>query len=376
MKRIICLLLSIAVCLPLFVTSALADTGASTRIHETTSAYRNNVDLALAMLDGVDVWNYDMFSFNETVGPRTAAEGYQRAVNGRGVTVVGGGVAQVATTLYLALQKRGDIDYVDKYTYGSNFTGGYVSSGSSAIVTDDKNGQDFSFLNEGDPFTISAYRSGNTIYVDLIDSDSWTDDMDDDYDDSDWSSSGWDDDEIFPNSSYRKLSRADILEIPMSLWAYARNEIYARHGYRFNTKKYADYFAEKSWYTPGGFSTTDLNATEWYNMDLIKEMEKSYGATPAPSGSTSGSGGYIFPHSSARKLTRSEILDIPKSQWGYARNEIYARHGYAFQTKKYADYFAGKSWYRKGGFSTTDLNATEWYNMELIKSMEDEYGVS
>ncbi len=47
----------------------------------------------------------DVFSFNDIVGDRTSARGYKTAVNGRGVKAMGGGVAQVATTLYLALQK-------------------------------------------------------------------------------------------------------------------------------------------------------------------------------------------------------------------------------------------------------------------------------
>ena len=61
--------------------------------------------------------------------------------------------------------------------------------------------------------------------------------------------------------------------------------------------------------------------------------------------------------------------------WPYARNEIYARHGYSFKTAKYRNYFQKKTWYKEGGFSTGDLNSVEWYNMELLQKMEKEYGV-
>ena len=62
-----------------------------------------------------------------------------------------------------------------------------------------------------------------------------------------------------------------------SLWAYGRNEIYARHGYSFTNAKYKTYFSSKSWYKAGGFSTKDISDIEWYNMELIKWMEVNEG---------------------------------------------------------------------------------------------------
>lgn len=213
-------------------------------------------------------------------------------------------------------------------------------------------------------------------------------------------STGTDDSYLFPNSSSVKLTREDVLSIDKSLWPYARNEIYARHGYVFEKSKFADYFASKSWYKAGGFSTKDLNAVEWYNMELIAAMEKEYAssssssatakpaatATPAPtakpeSSSTAfdslpdavkaiGSDQYIFPDSSSVKLTKEQIRAIDKSLLPYARNEIYARHGYSFTKSSFKAYFSAKSWYTAGGFSTKDLNETEWYNMDLIAWVE------
>ncbi len=84
-----------------------------------------------------------------------------------------------------------------------------------------------------------------------------------------------DDEYIFPNSSKTKLTKAQILAIDKSLWPYARNEIYARHGYKFTKETFKTYLSSKTWYKPGGFSTKDLNDVEWYNMDLIATMEKN-----------------------------------------------------------------------------------------------------
>ena len=191
-------------------------------------------------------------------------------------------------------------------------------------------------------------------------------------------SRGTDSSQILPNSSSVRLTRDDVLAIDRSLWPYARNEIYARHGYIFDTKAYADYFAKKSWYRPGGFKTSDLNAIEWDNMELIKAMEKEFPNTSSSSSSSSSSSGsqvstsgdYIFPNSSTVKLTKSDILSIDRSLWPYARNEILARHGYKFSKSTYSNYFNSKSWYKPGGYSSSDINSVEWYNIDLIKWME------
>lgn len=187
---------------------------------------------------------------------------------------------------------------------------------------------------------------------------------------------------IFANSSKKKLTRDDVLSINKSLWPYARNEIYARHGYSFKDSQYREYFENKTWYKEGGFSTSDLSEIEWYNMELILAMEKEYansssGSSSNSSGGSSGSttsDDYIFPNSSTRKLTKAEIREVDSDLWEYGRNEIYARHGYKFTKSKFKNYFSGKSWYKAGGFSTSDLNEIEWYNMELIRWMEENEG--
>ena len=92
------------------------------------------------------------FSFNATVGPRTKEAGYVRAMNDRGVKVVGGGVSQVATTLYLALLNLtpGSVSFDEVTFYGKDFTAGYIPDGEYAVVTDYKNEKDFCFTNRTD----------------------------------------------------------------------------------------------------------------------------------------------------------------------------------------------------------------------------------
>ncbi len=192
---------------------------------------------------------------------------------------------------------------------------------------------------------------------------------------------------IFPESNVRKLTTADLKKVDATLWAYGRNEIWARHGYEFNKKIYADYFNSKSWYKPGGYDKSDVSSIEWYNMEFIKKYEDMYadeiaalkaGTTGKPSATkepvvTPSDSTYIFPNSDIEKLTKEDILSIDRSLWAYARNEIWARHGYEFQNAKYAKYFANKTWYKAGGYSGSDVSDIEWYNMDLIKQMEKEY---
>ena len=70
----------------------------------------NNIATAVKYLDGTVVPPGDIFSFNETVGPRTREAGFEEAIIIAGqefVPGLGGGVCQVSTTLYNAALKAG-----------------------------------------------------------------------------------------------------------------------------------------------------------------------------------------------------------------------------------------------------------------------------
>lgn len=116
-----------------------------TPIADASEAQMTNIQLAVEALDGTVLGFGDTFSFNQLVGERSEERGFLPAMNGRGVEVVGGGVAQTATTLYLALMQRDDIEYSSIYTYNENFAADYVESGYDAIVTDYVNHIDFAF---------------------------------------------------------------------------------------------------------------------------------------------------------------------------------------------------------------------------------------
>ena len=177
---------------------------------------------------------------------------------------------------------------------------------------------------------------------------------------------------IFPDSDKKKLTKEEIKKVDKKWWSYGRNEIYARHGYYFGEgSKYQEYFDQKSWYWAGDFSTSELNSIEWYNMQLLKEMEGITGSESKPG---SGDSSYIFANSSKKKLTRKQILAVDKSLWPYARNEIYARHGRKFTNADLASYFAGKSWYKgtieAANFDESLLSSIERQNVDAILAEE------
>jgi len=78
-----------------------------------------------------------------------------------------------------------------------------------------------------------------------------------------------------------------------------------------------------------------------------------------------------FPQASEKYLTYSDVNDL--SQWDLKimRNEIFARHGYIFQTDEMRDYFSNKSWYNPRYYDVNNmLSNIEKENVALIKKYE------
>ena len=173
MKRIAVLLALLLALTSLSALPALATESvrAHTPLTGSTSARLSNVKLAAAAIDGTRVDYGESFSFNDLVGPRTARYDYKSAINGRGVKVVGGGVAQVASCMYLAIRNLDCVRITEKSTYGSSYSQSYVQSSKDAILVDYKNDTDFCFRYTGDgTLTIYTYLDGAEIVCDVYES--------------------------------------------------------------------------------------------------------------------------------------------------------------------------------------------------------------
>lgn len=86
---------------------------------------------------------------------------------------------------------------------------------------------------------------------------------------------------ILPESDSRYLDAADLYDLSAEECRLARNELYARHGRKFDDEGLRAYFESKDWYSgiidPSDFKEGMLNDYEVYNRDLIVEYEKRQG---------------------------------------------------------------------------------------------------
>ena len=86
-----------------------------------------------------------------------------------------------------------------------------------------------------------------------------------------------DGDYVLPNSSNAYISASDLAGLSKEQLRLARNEIYARHGYRFNGADLKAYFESKSWYSgtisPDDFDESVLNEYEIANITTIRNAE-------------------------------------------------------------------------------------------------------
>lgn len=200
---------------------------------------------------------------------------------------------------------------------------------------------------------------------------------------------------IFYDSDRRYLSREELQLLSLQELNYAKNEIYARRGYIFQSQELSDYFYQKNWYwgsvSADQFSVSVLNEYERVNAELLQteEMGRQSGGyiLDQPGYEYDGIGSYtgyytyeltendyIFWDSSIRYLEESEVAYLSLQQLNYARNEIYARRGYIFQSQELRDYFEKKYWYSgsipSSQFSASVFNVYETANIELLKRYE------
>lgn len=84
---------------------------------------------------------------------------------------------------------------------------------------------------------------------------------------------------IIPDSNSRYLTESDISGLSLQQLNYAKNEIYARRGRKFDSVELQEYFGSKSWYRgtiePSQFTNDMLNDYEIKNADLLSARESA-----------------------------------------------------------------------------------------------------
>lgn len=84
-------------------------------------------------------------------------------------------------------------------------------------------------------------------------------------------------DYILPDSGTRLLTDSDVEGLSLQQINYAKNEIYARHGRKFNSSELQEYFNSKSWYNgtidPENFTDDVLSSIEQQNVQFLSAKE-------------------------------------------------------------------------------------------------------
>ena len=78
---------------------------------------------------------------------------------------------------------------------------------------------------------------------------------------------------VIASSDIKRLKNRDLKNLSAKELTYARNEIFARHGYVFNSPELNNFFKKKNWYTPDDSYDGKLNDVESKNIELIKNYQ-------------------------------------------------------------------------------------------------------
>jgi vancomycin resistance protein YoaR len=138
--------------------------GSYTTNYSTSSAGRcANISVAAGKINGTVLYPGEEFSVGQTIGPLTAAGGYELAgayENGQTVQSYGGGVCQVSTTLYNAVLKA-ELEVTQRSNHSMIVT--YVKPSMDAAIAGDY--KDLVFENDTDApiYVQGIYNSGGSI---------------------------------------------------------------------------------------------------------------------------------------------------------------------------------------------------------------------
>ena len=130
----------------------------------------HNLSLAVKAINNHVVFPGEIFSFNQIVGMRTSDKGYMRApviVRGELSEGIGGGICQVSSTLYNAIDRVG-MQIVERYSYSRSVP--YIPPGRDATVS--WYGPDFRFKNTyNQPILIRANTKEGRLIIKIYSSD-------------------------------------------------------------------------------------------------------------------------------------------------------------------------------------------------------------
>ncbi len=166
--------------------------------------------------------------------------------------------------------------------------------------------------------------------------------------------------------------------LQVSPYTYLRNEVFARHGYRFSNIVLAQIFSQATWYkVDPDFSFTGLSPLEEKNIDFIKQVEDEYDYIIIADwinekGYIGDSEYYLSDNmfTLPNKISLSlQHLKIKLSD--VYINEIFARKGYDFKKPQWQKIFRHTQWYVSKGRTQEQakksMNQYERVNIEIMQ---------
>lgn len=139
----------------------------STKYDETNRSRSKNLKIAMDKLNGVVVMPGEVFSYNQTLGKRTAEQGYEYAngfAGGKVVPMLAGGICQISSTLYDAVLYA-NLNIVERHNHAFQAT--YVEPGKDATVV--YGSLDFKFENTRNyPIMIKTTAKGGLAEIKIF----------------------------------------------------------------------------------------------------------------------------------------------------------------------------------------------------------------
>lgn len=176
------------------------------------------------------------------------------------------------------------------------------------------------------------------------------------------------------------LGSAELKELSKEELIIGRNEIFARHGYIFLSTDLQEYFYAMDWYVPtylpDDFSYSLFSDAELANISLLNIYSQQLYAYTGPSSNNPyirylSNSGFILSQSNNKLLTEADLQGLSDEELYIAENEIYARHGMAFEDENLLHYFLECPWYSvevaPNHSNRIRLSSTEKANLELIR---------
>ena len=140
---------------------------------------------------------------------------------------------------------------------------------------------------------------------------------------------------IIPDSNTRALTRDELWGYQYDTLLYAFNEIYARHGYKFETgSRCYNWFTQMPWYTPNANENSkdhhatysQCSAIENNNVDLIKDVRREMRAK-----GTTNPGGKGMPTPPAQNVNKPRGFSFVNLKAGQKLAVYTAPSAYAYR---------------------------------------------